>query len=130
MKTNLPSVPRFEKTLFGRRDPFSELLYFAIDVMEAQQVALIYGTDQSQEMFVSPYKWDRGIIHRFKGRGRSGFFLRFFGKPFIRLNGISPVVLYKQDALGNRVEKEGIIAYLLRNYLDFYRDGVKIILVR
>lgn len=112
------------------RDPFSKLLYFAIDLMEAQQVALIYGTDQSQEMFVSPYKWDRGIIHRFKGRGRSGFFLRFFGKAFIRLNGISPVILYKQDALGNRVEKEGIIAYLLRNYLDFYRDGVKIIIVK
>jgi class 3 adenylate cyclase len=130
MKKALPNIAGFETELFGRRDPFSALLRFSIDLMVAKQAGLIYGTDQSREIFISPDQWDRGVIHRIESRWKAGWVLKYFGKAILRFNGLSPVPLYRGDAPGKRIDNDGIIAYLLRNYPDFYRHGVKIVIVR
>lgn len=130
MKENLPSFAKFEKTIFGRRDSFSTLLAFSIDLMGAKQAALLYGTNQTKEIFVSPDQWDRGVIHRFKGSGKTGLYLNLFGKAIIKLKKLSPVALYKHETPGKSINNDGIIAYILRNYIDFYKKGVKIVIVR
>jgi class 3 adenylate cyclase len=121
---------KFEKAIFGRKNSFSTLLRFSINLMGAKQAGLLYGTDQSYEIFIAPELWDRGVIHRFKGRGINGLYLKMFGKTIIRFKGLSPVALYKQETPGKTIINDGIIAYLLRNYLDFYESGVKIVIVR
>ena len=68
-KPILPSMVKFEKAVFGKKNPFSTLLGFSIDLMGAKQAGLLYGTNQSYEIFIAPELWDRGVIHRFKGRG-------------------------------------------------------------
>ncbi|MDY0376225.1 MAG: adenylate/guanylate cyclase domain-containing protein [Desulfobacterium sp.] len=130
MKPILPSMVKFEKAVFGKKNPFSTLLGFSIDLMGAKQAGLLYGTNQSYEIFIAPELWDRGVIHRFKGRGLTGLYLKLFGKAIIRFKGLSPVALYKQETPGKIIVNDGIIAYLLRNYLDFYESGVKIVIVR
>ncbi len=126
----LPRMDKFERAVFEKRDAFSTLLGFSIDLMGAKQAGLLYGTNHSRELFVSPDQWDRGVIHRFKGRGITGLYLRLFGKAIIRFKGLSPVALYRQDSPGKISNNDGIIAYLLRNYRDFYESGVKIVIVR
>lgn len=123
-------MDKFERAVFEKRDSFSTLIGFSIDLMGAKQAGLLYGTNHSHELFLSPDQWDRGVIHRFKGRGITGVYLKLFGKAIIRFKGLSPVALYKHETPGTIVNNDGIIAYLLRNYQDFYDNGVKIVIVR
>lgn len=123
-------MDKFERAVFEKRDSFSTLIDFSINLMGAKQAGLLYGTNHSNELFISPDQWDRGVIHRFKGRGITGVYLKLFGKAIIRFKGLSPVALYKQETPGIIVNNDGIIAYLLRNYRDFYDNGVKIVIVR
>ena len=104
------------------------LLSFSRKLMQARQAGLIYGTDASLSHFLPPGRWDRGVMDRFSGRGIRGLVFRFAGKHWVRMKGNSPVHLYRTDEMGNRVEKEGITAYTLRNHQGFYDRGIKILL--
>ena len=96
--------------------------------MQARQAGLVYGTDASLSHFLPPGIWDRGVMDKFSGKDAYGLFLQLFGKYLVRIKGNSPVHLYRTDEVGNRVEKEGITAYTLRNHQGFYDRGIKILL--
>jgi len=97
--------------------------------MQARQACLLYGTDRSGSYFLPPGQWDRGKIDKFTVRGRMGFIHKFIGRFYIQLTGQSPIYLYRTDEMGNRIEKDGVIAYTLRNHQGFYDKGIKILLI-
>ncbi|MDD9305001.1 MAG: hypothetical protein HUK40_22720 [Desulfobacter sp.] len=68
-------------------------------------------------------------MDKFSGRGARGIFLKFLGKHWARLTGMSPIYLYRADEMGTRVKKDGITAYTLRNHNEFYDKGIKILLI-
>ncbi len=58
-----------------------------------------------------------------------GIVHKLIGRIYIQLTGQSPIYLYRTDELGNRIEKDGVIAYTLRNHQGFYDKGIKILLI-
>ena len=114
---------------FYKRDLPSGILRYPLDLLGAKQAGFLYGTDESNRFFLPPRQWDRGIIHRFQGRGITGFFLKIFLPYIMRVNGISPIHMYDYDTLNGKINAKGIIAYVLRTYVDFYQKGFKVLLV-
>ncbi len=97
--------------------------------MEARQAGLIFGTDGTSLPFLPPEKWDRGVMHKFQGRGVDGIFLKVFGKTFVTIKKISPVLLYQTNPFGEKIETKGVISYVLRHHQDFYKKGIKILMI-
>jgi len=115
--------------LFRKRDLPADILRYSLDLFQAQLTGLLYGTDESNQMFLPPRQWDRGIVYRLQGRGVSGFFLKIFGPFMVRVRGLSPVHMYCRDGLAGKRKAKGITAYTLRSYVDFYQKGVKVLIV-
>jgi len=129
MKTHLPDINHFEQQVFKIKNPLALLLSFSLNLLGARHVGLLYGTDRSGIQFLSPERWDRACIHSFDGQGGSGFVLKYFGKPFINLKGLSPILFYKESHMGERKEQDGIIPFVLRKHKDFYKKGSKILII-
>lgn len=129
MDSNLPNIDEFERQIFTQKKPLKQLLSFSVDLLNAKQAGLICGTNWTLENFLPPSQWDRGIIDLFAGKGWPGFLLRYFGKLYMKHKGLSPVHLYRSSNLGEPVENEGIIPFILRAYKDFYRHGIKVLMI-
>ncbi|MCP3943174.1 MAG: adenylate/guanylate cyclase domain-containing protein [Desulfobacteraceae bacterium] len=129
MNQKLPDIQKFKSKIFQKKNVLGYLLSFSLKLMEAKQAGLLFGTDDSFSNFLPPKKWDRGVMHRFDGKGVSGFFLKLFGKSIVKVKKFSPVQLYQTNEFGDRIETEGVISYILRNHHNFYQKGIKILII-
>jgi len=129
MNQTLPDIGKFKVQIFRKKNVLGYLLSFSLKLMASRQAGLIFGTDHTLAGFLPPAQWDRGVMHKFDGKGVSGFFLKFLGNPFVRMKKISPVHLYRTNQFGKRIETEGVISYVLRNHKEFYEKGIKILII-
>ncbi len=129
MKHELPDIDKFEHIVFKKKNTLDLLLAFSLKLMKANQVALLLGTDSTYFKFLSPDKWDRGILHKFNGKGFNGLILKYFGNTIARQKGLSPVRLYKDTQFGEKKESDGIISFVLRKHKDFYAKGIKVLVI-
>jgi class 3 adenylate cyclase len=129
MNQNLSDIQKFKDKIFQKKDVLGSLLGFSLRLMEARQAGLIFGTDSTGLPFLSPEKWDRGVMHKFQGKGVNGIFLKLFGKTIVSLKKISPVLLYQTTPFGEKIETDGVISYVLRHHQDFYKKGIKILVI-
>ncbi len=129
MKLELPDIDKFERIVFKKKDTLDFLLSFALKLLKAKQVGLLLGTNRTYLKFLPPVKWDRGVMHKFNGRGLSGLVFKYFGNMIVRYKGLSPVRLYKDTQFGAKKETDGIISFVLRKHKDFYEQGIKILVI-
>jgi class 3 adenylate cyclase len=129
MNQNLPDILKFKNKIFQKKNVLGHLIAFSLKLMEARQAGLIFGTDATFSPFLPPEKWDRGVLHKFQGKGVDGVFLKLFGKAFVTLKKISPVLLYQTNPFGEKIETQGVISYVLRHHQDFYEKGIKILMI-
>lgn len=129
MNQNLPDILKFKHKIFQKKNVLGHLLAFSLKLMEAKQAGLIFGTDATFSPFLPPEKWDRGVLHKFRGKGVDGIFLKLFGKAFVTIKKISPVLLYQTNPFGEKIETQGVISYVLRHHQDFYEKGIKILMI-
>ena len=116
MNQQLPDIASFTKAVFHKQNVLGFLLSFSRKLMDARQACLIYGTDGSGAYFLPPCQWDRGVVDKFRARGKAAPFYTLLGRLYIQLTGLSPVYLYRTDEMGQRIETDGVIAYSLRNH--------------
>ncbi len=121
-------IRTLESDLFRKGDPVKKLLKLALEIFDARQVGILYGTNQTKAKFLPPASWDRGVMDRFYAAGIRGIFLRLFGKRVVTAKKLSPVFFYKADHKGQFVENEGMISHVLRHYGDYYKKGISVII--
>ncbi len=129
MKHELPDIDKFERIVFKRKKPLDLLLAFSLKLMQARQVGLLMGTNKAYFKFLPPDKWDRGVMHKFNGKGLAGFILKHFGIFIVKYKGLSPVRLYQDTQFGEKKESNGVISFVLRKHRDFYAKGIKILII-
>ena len=129
MKPGLPDIDRFERIVFKKKNTLDLLLSFSLKLMKARQVGLLLGTNKTYLKFLPPRSWDRGVMHKFNGKGVRGLFLKYFGTLIVKYKGLSPVRLYKDTQFGEKKETGGIISFVLRTHKDFYEKGLKILII-
>ncbi|HGY10806.1 MAG TPA: hypothetical protein ENK36_00390, partial [Desulfobacterales bacterium] len=125
----MPDIDKFERIVFKKTHTLDLLLSFSLKLMQARQVGLLLGTNKTHFKFLPPDKWDRGIMHKFNGKGFAGLILKYFGTFIVKHRGLSPVRLYKDTQFGEKKESEGVISFVLRKHKDFYKKGVKVLLI-
>ncbi|MBU1387876.1 MAG: hypothetical protein KKD32_08490, partial [Proteobacteria bacterium] len=76
---------QMEKGFFQRGNPLKKLLRITLDLLQAQQVGVLYGTNASKIRFLPASDWDRGVMDMFDGYGFRGCLLRYFGTFIVRL---------------------------------------------
>jgi class 3 adenylate cyclase len=129
MNQKLPDIQKFNDSVFHKKNVLGRLLSFSLKLLEAKQVGLVFGTNVTLSTFLPPEKWDRGVMDKFDGKGISGLFWKFFGKFIVKIKKKSPVQLYRINGFGDKVETPGVISYVLRNHQDFYKKGIKILMI-
>jgi len=129
MKPELPDLEKFERIVFKKKNALNLLLSFSLKLLAARQVGLLMGTDKTYLKFLPPGRWDRGVMHKFNGKGLKGLVFKYFGTLIVKYKGLSPVRLYKDTPLGEKKESDGIISFVLRTHKDFYKKGIKILLI-
>ncbi|MCD4675519.1 MAG: adenylate/guanylate cyclase domain-containing protein [Desulfobacula sp.] len=129
MKLELPDIDRFERIVFKKKNVLNLLLSFSLKLMQARQAGLLLGTNKTYLKFLPPEKWDRGVMHKFNGKGTAGFLLKYFGTFIVKYKGLSPVRLYKDTQFGEKKHSDGIISFVLRKHKDFYEKGIKILII-
>ncbi len=117
-----------EKDFFKRGNPIKKLLKVSLDLFEAKQTGVLYGTNKSKARFLPTSLWDRGIMDRFDGMGVTGLILKMFGTYIVAARKLSPVFFYKKDENGKTKDNDGIISYVLRNFSDYYKKGIRVII--
>jgi len=120
MKPELPDIEKFERNVFKNKNTLDLLLSFSLKLLQARHVGLLLGTNKTYLKFLPPEKWDRGVMHKFDGKGFSGLILKYFGTTVVKNKGLSPVMLYKDNQFGEKIETDGIISFVLRTYKEFY----------
>lgn len=129
MKNHLPDIEKFERVVFRKKNVLALLLSFSIKLMQAKQAGLLFGTNKTCLKFLPPDKWDRGIIHKFNGKGFTGMVLKYSGTFLAKYKGLSPVRLYKHTQYGEKKPGKGIISFVLRHHQSFYEKGIKILII-
>ncbi|MFH1155968.1 MAG: PAS domain S-box protein [Pseudomonadota bacterium] len=112
--------------LFKTGNPVKRLLKISLDLLNARQVGILFGTNGTGTRFLPAASWDQGHIDCLYGNGFRGLVLRFFGTAIVRAKKLSPVYFYKQGTGPDKQDNEGIIAYILRNADDYYRKGISV----
>ncbi|MCK5311533.1 MAG: PAS domain S-box protein [Desulfobacteraceae bacterium] len=110
-------------------NPFKRILKISLELFEAEQTGILKGTDQTGATFLPTEMWDRGVMDKLYGKGIKGLFLRCFGKYLVTLKKLSPVFFYKFDKNQNKIDNDGIIAYVLRTCAEYYKKGISVIVV-
>ena len=87
-----------ERDFFKRGDPLKKLLKITLDLLSAEQVGILYGTNASKDRFLPTSDWDRGVMDIFDGRGMKGKILKLFGAQIVTLKKLSPVYFYTYDS--------------------------------
>ncbi|MCG8568029.1 MAG: adenylate/guanylate cyclase domain-containing protein [Desulfobacterales bacterium] len=129
MKPDWNDLHVFKRQAKRSKNVMACLLRFSRRLLKAEQAGVVYGSDATGRRYVRPSHWDRGIFHLADGRGIRGVFIRYFGPGLVRRKSLSPIPLYGQGARGESRETPGVIAHVLRNHRDYYRRGVKIIIL-
>lgn len=124
-KLNLDTI---ERSFFKGGNPWRKLLAISLDLVDAKQSGILYGTNESKIKFLPTGMWDRGVMDKLNGRGVSGFLLRLFGTYIVAARNLSPVFFYKTIPGGDLQDNDGIIAYVLRHGADYYKKGINIII--
>ncbi len=121
-------MEHMERDFFKRGDPLKKLLKITLELLSAEQVGILYGTNVSKARFLPTSDWDRGVMDIFDGRGMKGRMLKLFGTKIVTLKKLSPVFFYKYDPkTGERRDNDGIISYMLRTCAEYYRKGISIL---
>ncbi len=122
------NIDHIEKKFFKRGSPLKKLLKITLDLLSAEQVGILYGTNDSKDKFLPTSDWDRGVMDVFDGKGLKGRILKLFGNKIVTLKKLSPVYFYKQGReTGNRQDNDGVISYMLRTCADYYKKGISIL---
>ncbi len=129
MKHDFPDIDKFERIVFKKKNSLDLLLSFSRKLMQVRHVGLLLGTNKTYLAFLPPDTWDRGIMHKFDGKGISGLILKCFGTMIVKYQGLSPVRLYTDNQFGEKKESDGIISFVLRKHKDFYEKGIKILII-
>ena len=129
MKLEFPDIDKFERVVFKEKNPLKYFLSFSFRLMKAREAGLLFGTDKTHKQFLPPGRWDRGIMDKFNGRGYAGFLLKYFGTFMVKYKELSPVRLYKDTQFGEKEPTDGIISFVLRTHKDFYKKGMKILII-
>lgn len=127
--TDRPDIDRFEELIFKKKNPLNLLLTYSLELIQAKQAGLLSGTDRTGTKYLPPERWDRGVMHKFCGKGIKGIILKFFGTQIVKFKGLSPVRLYKESYFGEKQNNEGIIPFVLRTHKDYYKNGLKILII-
>lgn len=120
-------INQIEKDFFQRGNPLKKLLKITLELLQAEQVGVLYGTDVSKIKFLPTSDWDRGVMDMLDGYGLKGYGFRHLGKIAVRLKKLSPVYFFKKNDQGQLEDNDGIIAYMLRNCADYYTQGISVI---
>jgi len=129
MKRELPDIDKFERRVFKKKNTLKLLLSFSLKLMQARHVGLLLGTNRTHMQFLPPDKWDRGVMHKFNGKGLSGLIFKYFGNFIVRYKELSPVRLYRNTQFGEKEPTDGIISFVLSKHKDFYEQGIKILII-
>ena len=122
------NIDHIEKDFFKRGDPLKKLLKITLELLSAEQVGVLYGTNASKGRFLPTSEWDRGVMDIFDGRGIQGKILKLFGTKIVTLKKLSPVYFHKYDPkTGECRDNDGIISYMLRTCVDYYKKGISIL---
>ncbi len=125
----IPDLDKFERKVFKKKNTLDRLLSFSMRLLRPRQVGLVLGTNKTWFKFLPPDKWDRGVMHKFNGQGMAGMFLKYFGTLVVKHKGLSPIMLYRDTQFGEKKESPGIISFVLRKHRDFYKQGIKILII-
>lgn len=117
-----------KRGFFKGKNSLRKLLKVSLQLFEAKQTGILFGTNHTQIKFLPTHMWDRGVMDRFDGRGFYGLILKLFGKRIVTAKGLSPIMFQKKDEEGGLVDNDGIIAYVLRNYANYYKQGINVII--
>jgi class 3 adenylate cyclase len=129
MRPDIPDIHRFERLAFRKKNVLGLLLRFSRRLLKARLAGVVYGTDHTNEKFLSPYKWDRGVVHQLDGTGMPGLLFKWFGPVVIRWIKLSPIRLFTTDSRGRQVNTEGVIAQVMRKHGEYYASGIKILFI-
>src|SRR3989339_1175971 len=129
MKPELPDIEKFERIVFQKKNTLDLLLSFSLKLLQARHVGVLLGTNKTYLKFLPPEKWDRGVMHKFDGKGMSGLMFKYFGTASVKRKGLSPVMLYRETQFGEKIESDGIISFVLRTHKEFYEKGLKILII-
>ena len=122
------NIDHIERDFFKRGDPLKKLLKITLDLLSAEQIGILYGSNDSKVRFLPSSDWDRGVMDIFDGKGFKGKILKLFGNKIVTLKKLSPVYFYKQDRkTGEWQDNDGVISYMLRTCADYYKKGVSIL---
>ncbi len=121
-------IDSIEKRFFKRGNPLKKLLKISLDLFEAKQTGILYGTNQTKINFLPTSMWDRGIMDRFDGKGLRGAVLKMVGPQIMTAKKLSPIMFHKKDEQGQVQENDGIISYVLRNCADYYKKGISVLI--
>ena len=120
----LNSIKNIKPDFVNYDNPFKKILKISLELFEAEQTGILKGTDQTGATFLPTEMWDRGVMDKLYGKGIKGFILTHFGKYLVTLKKLSPVFFYKFDENQNKVDNDGIIAYVLRTCAEYYQKGI------
>ncbi len=120
-------IHQTEKIFFDKGNPLKKLLQITLDLLNAEQVGVMYGTNASKIRFLPTSEWDRGVMDMFDGKGLKGKILKYFGTQIVTVKKLSPVYFYKENKAGQLEDQDGIIAYMLRTCASYYKEGVSIL---
>ncbi|MBU2629969.1 MAG: PAS domain S-box protein [Proteobacteria bacterium] len=121
-------IDTIEKKFFSRGNPINKLLKISLDLFEARQTGILYGTNQTKIKFLPTSMWDRGIMDKFDGKGIKGLILKMFGNQIVTARELSPVFFFKKNKNGEVEDNDGIISYVLRHFADYYIKGISVII--
>jgi PAS domain S-box-containing protein len=122
------NIDHIERDFFKRGDPLKKLLKITLELLCAEQVGILFGTNDTKVRFLPSGDWDRGVMDIFDGRGIKGKILKLVGTKIVTFKKLSPVYFYKQDRkTGELQDNDGIIAYMLRTCADYYKKGISIL---
>ncbi|MCK5163352.1 MAG: PAS domain-containing protein, partial [Desulfobacula sp.] len=120
-------IDQIEKDFFKRGNPLKKLLKITLELLQAEQVGVLYGTNASKVKFLPTSDWDRGVMDMLDGKGPRGKILKYFGTTIVRLKKLSPVYFFKTAKTGLREDNDGVISYMLRTCASFYKQGISIL---
>ncbi|MCF6247488.1 MAG: PAS domain S-box protein, partial [Desulfobacula sp.] len=116
-----------ERKFFNGGNPLKKLLKISLDLFEARQTGVLFGTNHTKIKFLPTSMWDRGIMGNFDGKGIGGLILKLFGAHIVTAKKLSPVFFFKKKN-GQLSDNDGIIAYVLRNCANYYKKGIRVII--
>ncbi len=122
-------IKKNETGFVNHNNPLTKILKISLELFEAEQTGILKGTDYTGFAFLPTEQWDRGVMDKLYGKGIRGFLLKYFGKYIVCLKKLSPVYFYKYDKDQNKIDNDGIIAYVLRTCSEYYRKGISVIVV-